>query len=281
MSLSISTNLFAINAQRNLMRSTNALGTTYKRLSSGLRINSAKDDAAGMSISTRMTAQIRGLNQAVRNANDGISMMQVAEGALDETTNALQRIRELSVEAANDTMNPTDRLALQKEIDQLLSEIDRIATQTEFNNQVLLSGGWETNKVFQVGADQNQTILVNVDRTTTTSLLSMTAVGAAGAINVSTQASANATLARLDRALDSVSDIRASLGAYQNRFEMVIANLSNVVENTSAARSRIVDADIAAESADLTRNAILQQAGTAVLAQANQQPQIALQLLGK
>ncbi|GAB0058795.1 Flagellin [Candidatus Magnetaquicoccaceae bacterium FCR-1] len=279
MSLSISTNLFAINAQRNLMRSTNALGTTYKRLSSGLRINSAKDDAAGMSISTRMTAQIRGLNQAVRNANDGISMMQVAEGALDETTNALQRIRELSVEAANDTMNPTDRLALQKEIDQLLSEIDRIATQTEFNNQVLLSGGWENNKVFQVGADQNQTILVNVDRTTTTSLLSMTAVGAAGAINVSTQASANATLARLDRALDSVSDIRASLGAYQNRFEMVIANLSNVVENTSAARSRIVDADIAAESADLTRNSILQQAGTAILAQANQQPSIALQLL--
>ncbi|GAB0058800.1 Flagellin [Candidatus Magnetaquicoccaceae bacterium FCR-1] len=279
MSFSIATNLFAINAQRNLMKSTSALGTTYQRLSSGLRINSAKDDAAGMSISTRMTAQIRGLNQAIRNANDGISMMQVAEGALDETTNALQRIRELSVEAANDTMTATDRTALQKEINQLLSEIDRIATQTEFNNQVLLSGGWENNKVFQVGADQNQTILVNVDRTTTTSLLSMTAVGAAGAINVSTQASANATLARLDRALDSVSDIRASLGAYQNRFEMVIANLSNVVENTSAARSRIMDADIAAESADLTRNSILQQAGTAILAQANQQPSIALQLL--
>ncbi|MBF0215038.1 MAG: flagellin FliC [Magnetococcales bacterium] len=281
MSLSIATNVTSLTAQRNLMRSTSALGTTFQRLSSGLRINSAKDDAAGMSISTRMTAQIRGLNQAVRNANDGISMMQVAEGALDETTNALQRIRELAVEAANDTMNSTDRAALQKEIDQLLSEIDRIATQTEFNNQVLLSGAWETSKVFQVGANQNQTIAVTVDRTTTTSLLSMTAAGVAGAINVSTQGSANATLARIDRALDSVSDIRASLGAYQNRFEMVIANLSNVSENTSAARSRIVDADIAAESADLTRNSILQQAGTAILAQANQQPQIALQLLGR
>ncbi|MBF0215108.1 MAG: flagellin FliC [Magnetococcales bacterium] len=279
MSFSIATNVTSLTAQRNLMRSTSALGTTFQRLSSGLRINSAKDDAAGMSISTRMTAQIRGLNQAVRNANDGISMMQVAEGALDETTNALQRIRELAVEAANDTMNSTDRAALQKEIDQLLSEIDRIATQTEFNNQVLLSGAWETSKVFQVGANQNQTIAVTVDRTTTTSLLSMTAAGVAGAINVSTQGSANATLARIDRALDSVSDIRASLGAYQNRFEMVIANLSNVSENTSAARSRIMDADIAAESANLTRNSILQQAGTAILAQANQQPQIALQLL--
>jgi flagellin len=281
MSLSIATNVTSLTAQRNLMRSTSALGTTFQRLSSGLRINSAKDDAAGMAISTRMTAQIRGLNQAVRNANDGISMMQVAEGALDETTNALQRIRELAVEAANDTMTSTDRAALQKEIDQLLSEIDRISTQTEFNNQVLLSGAWETSKVFQVGADPNQTIAVTVDRTTTTSLLSMTGAGVAGAINVSTQGSANATLARIDRALDSVSDIRASLGAYQNRFEMVIANLSNVSENTSAARSRIVDADIAAESADLTRNSILQQAGTAILAQANQQPQIALQLLGR
>ncbi|MBF0341492.1 MAG: flagellin FliC, partial [Magnetococcales bacterium] len=257
MSLSIYTNVASMNAQRNLERSTNALGTTFKRLSSGLRINSAKDDAAGLAISTRMTSQIRGLNQAIRNANDGISMMQVAEGALDETTNALQRIRELAVQAANDTMNPSDRMDLQKEIDQLMSEIDRISTQTQFNNQVLLSGAWETNKVFQVGANQNQTINVTVDRTTTASLLS---VGATGAVNVSTQGSANAVLGRIDRALDSVSDIRASLGAYQNRFEMVVANLSNVMENTSASRSRIMDADIAAESANLTRVSILQQA---------------------
>ncbi|MBF0341496.1 MAG: flagellin FliC [Magnetococcales bacterium] len=276
MALFIASNIMSLNAQRNLSRSTDALGTTFKRLSSGLRINGAKDDAAGLAISTRMTSQIRGLNQAARNANDGISMMQVAEGALDETTNALQRIRELAVQAANDTMNPSDRLALQKEIDQLMSEVDRISTQTQFNNQVLLSGAWETTKVFQVGANQNQTITVTVDRTTTASLLS---VGATAAINVSTQGSANAVLGRIDRALDSVSDIRASLGAYQNRFEMVIANLTNVSENTAAARSRIVDADIASESANLTRVSILQQAGTAVLAQANQQPQIALQLL--
>ncbi|MBF0180467.1 MAG: flagellin FliC [Magnetococcales bacterium] len=277
MSLSIATNLASLNAQRKLAITTNTLGTTFQRLSSGLRINSAKDDAAGLSISTRMTSQIRGINQAARNANDAISMFQVAEGALDETTNALQRIRELAVQAANDTNGSTDRLALQKEIDQLLSEIDRIAVQTEFNNQVLLSGGWETAKAFQVGPKAGQTILVSVLRATTTSLLS---VGAGAAINVSTQGSANKTIGRVDSALDSVSDIRASLGAYQNRFEAVIANLSNISENTSAARSRIVDADIAAESANLTRNAILQQAGTAILAQANQQPQIAMQLLG-
>ncbi|KWT93006.1 flagellin [Candidatus Magnetominusculus xianensis] len=229
-----------------------------------------------MTISTRMTAQIRGINQAARNANDAISMAQVAEGALDETTNALQRIRELAVQAANDTLVAVDRLAIQKEINQLLSEIDRIAVQTEFNNQVLLSGGWETAKVFHVGADAGQTILVSVMRTTTVSLVSVAAGATAG---VSTQGSANKTISRVDSALDSISDIRASLGAYQNRFEAVIANLSNVSENTSSARSRITDADIAAESAALTKNSILQQAGTAILAQANQQPQIALQLL--
>ncbi|MBF0180470.1 MAG: flagellin FliC [Magnetococcales bacterium] len=276
MSLSILTNVSALNAQRKLDFTTKALGTTFQRLSSGLRINSAKDDAAGLTIATRMTSQIRGINQAARNANDAISMAQVAEGALDETTNALQRIRELAVQAANDTNVGVDRLAIQKEIDQLLSEIDRIAVHTEFNNQVLLSGGWETPKVFQMGAKGGQTILMSVLRTTTISLLS---VGAGAAINVSTQASANKTIGRVDSALDSVSDIRASLGAFQNRFEAVIANLSNISENTSAARSRITDADIAAESAALTRNSILQQAGTAILAQANQQPQIALQLL--
>ncbi|MBF0215040.1 MAG: flagellin FliC [Magnetococcales bacterium] len=279
MALNINTNVAALNAQRKLEGTTKALSTTFQRLSSGLRINGAKDDSAGLAIATRMTAQIRGINQAARNANDAISMSQVAEGALDETTNALQRIRELAVQAANDTLVSADRAAIQKEIDQLLSEIDRIAEHTEFNNQALLSGAWETAKVFQVGADAGQTITMTVDRTTTASLLSAAAAGSPGAVNVSTQASANATIERLDRALDSVSDIRANLGAFQNRFESVIANLSNVSENTAAARSRIVDADIAAESANLTRNSILQQAGTAMLAQANQQPQIALQLL--
>ncbi|MEO5334254.1 MAG: flagellin FliC [Magnetococcus sp. YQC-5] len=276
MAFAINTNVLSLNAQRNLERTTNALGTTFKRLSSGLRINGAKDDAAGLTITNRMTSQIRGLNQAIRNSNDGISMLQVAEGALDETTNALQRMRELSVQSANDTLTTTDRLAIQKEINQLLSEIDRIASQTKFNNQILLSGGWETTKVFHVGADGGQTIAVTVDRTTTASLIG---TGVGTSLNVHLQASANNAIGRIDSALDSVSDIRASLGAYQNRFEMVIANLSNISENTSVSRSRIMDADIAAESANLTRNAILQQAGTAILAQANQQPQIAIQLL--
>ncbi|MEO5334253.1 MAG: flagellin FliC [Magnetococcus sp. YQC-5] len=276
MAFSITTNVAAMTAQRKLESTTKTLGTTFQRLSSGLRINAAKDDSAGLTIATRMTSQVRGINQAMRNANDAISMAQVAEGALDETTNALQRMRELAVQASNDTLVTTDRLAIQKEINQLLSEVDRIAGQTKFNNQILLSGGWETAKVFHVGADGGQTIAMTVDRTTTTSLIG---AAAGTSLNVHVQASANNTIGRIDSALDSVSDIRASLGAFQNRFEAVIANLGSVSENTAAARSRIMDADIAAESASLTRNAILQQAGTAMLAQANQQPQIALQLL--
>ncbi|MBF0367960.1 MAG: flagellin FliC [Magnetococcales bacterium] len=273
MAFAINTNVASLNAQRNLMKSTNALGTTFERLSSGLRINSAKDDAAGLSISTRMTAQIRGTNQAVRNANDAISLMQVAEGALDETSNALQRIRELAVQAANDTYIDSDRNDMQDEVNQLLSEIDRIATTTEFNDTLLLSGF--TGKDFHVGADAGQTIQVSIDNATTASLIS----NGGSDVIVSNQQSANATITRIDNALDSVSDIRAGLGALQNRFESTIANLTNVSENTSAARSAIMDADIAAETAALTRNSILQQAGTAILAQANQQPQLALQLL--
>ncbi|MBF0603278.1 MAG: flagellin FliC [Nitrospirae bacterium] len=279
MALAINTNIASINAQRNLLKSTNSLGKTFERLSSGLRINRAADDAAGLSISTRMTSQMRGTNQAIRNANDAISLVQVAEGALDETTNALQRIRELAVQAANDTLVSSDRTDIQDEVDQLMSEIDRIAITTEFNNQVLLSGGFETAKKFHVGPDGGQTIAMSIMRATAVSLISYTAAGA-GVVGVSTQARANLTIGRIDSALDSVSDIRSKLGAFQNRFEAVIANLSNILENTSAARSRILDADIATETANLTKNAILQQAGTAILAQANQQPQIALQLLG-
>ncbi|MBF0429203.1 MAG: flagellin FliC [Magnetococcales bacterium] len=274
MAFSIATNVMSLTAQRNLETTSNSLGNTFKRLSSGLRINSAKDDSAGLTISTRMTAQIRGINQAARNANDAISMMQVAEGALDETTNSLQRIRELTVQAANDTLVTADRTAIQKEVNQLLSEIDRIAQQTEFNNQVLLSTGWKgaNAKTFQVGADAGQIITVSVNAALATSL------GVSG-ITVTTRASASMTLGKVDSALDSISDIRANLGAFQNRFEAAIANLTNVSENTSASRSRIMDADIAMETANLTRKSILQQAGTAILAQANQQPQIALQLL--
>ncbi|MEO5327800.1 MAG: flagellin FliC [Magnetococcus sp. THC-1_WYH] len=278
MALAINTNMTSINAQRHLLKSTSELGKTFERLSSGLRINRAADDAAGLSISTRMTAQVRGTNQAVRNANDAISLVQVAEGALDETTNALQRMRELAVQAANDTLIAGDRRDLQDELEQMVSEIDRIAIDTEFNNQKLLSGGYETAKKFQVGQDAGQTIAMSIMRATAASLISYTAT--TGKVTISTQALANTAIGRIDSALDSVSDIRSKLGSFQNRFEAVIANLSSMVENTSAARSRILDADIATETANLTKNAILQQAGTAILAQANQQPQIALQLLG-
>ena len=272
MPLFINTNVASLNAQRNLNKTTTLLGKSFNRLASGLRINSAADDAAGLAISSRMTAQIKGLNQAVRNANDAISLSQVAEGALDETTNALQRMRELAVQAANDTYTSGDRSSLQEEVTQLLSEIDRIANNTEFNNLKLLTGSFQA-KQFHVGAFSGQVIQVSITSAKTSS------IGVSG-ISISTQSKANSTITAIDNAINSISDIRANLGAVQNRFESVIANLQNVVENIEAARSRILDADIANETSKLTKNAILQQAGTAVLAQANQQPHLALQLLG-
>ncbi|MBF0589259.1 MAG: flagellin FliC [Magnetococcales bacterium] len=286
MPLYINTNVASLNAQRNLMGSTNKLGSTFARLASGLRVNSAKDDAAGMAIGQRMTSQVRGLSQAVRNANDGISLGQVAEGALEETGNALQRIRELAVQAANDTNNASDRADLQEEVNVLVSEIQRISSQTEFNTQTVLDGTYKagTAAKFQIGANENQTVEVTIGAAYDSALLGTTTasggLAGAGSVVLTTQADANATISQISNALDSVADIRAKLGAMQSRFESVVANLSNVVENVSAARSRILDADVAAETATLTRNAILQQAGTAILAQANQQPQLALQLLG-
>ncbi|MBF0422913.1 MAG: flagellin FliC [Magnetococcales bacterium] len=285
MALAINTNMSALNAQRQLTKSTNALGKTFERLSSGLRINRAGDDAAGLSITTRMTAQIRGQNQAIRNTNDAISVTQVAEGALNETTNALQRIRELAVQAANDTNSSADRNNIQQEINQMVYEIQRIATQTQFNNQKVLNGSYITKK-FQVGENGGQTITMSILGASvmklgvnSTSIKLYSAPGGVAYAANKLQSLANRLIGKIDSALDSVSDIRASLGAYQNRFEAVIANLSNVVENTNAARSRILDADIAMETANLTKNSILQQAGTAVLAQANQQPAMALKLL--
>nr|AFK73935.1 flagellin protein FliC3 [Candidatus Magnetococcus massalia]CRH07694.1 Flagellin [Candidatus Magnetococcus massalia] len=274
MALYINTNVASLNAQRQLYNSTLSISKSYERLSSGLRINSAADDAAGLAISTRMTAQIRGLNQAARNANDGVSLVQVAEGALAETEAALQRIRELAVQAANETYTSSDRADLQAEVDQLLAEIDRIASDTSFNNQNLLStGGWSGD--IHVGAYSGQVIGVAIGSA------NAIALGISGA-NFSTAngTAAMSVITMMDSALDSVADIRSNLGAVQNRLEAVITNLNNVSERTSASRSRILDADIAKETATLTRNAILQQAGTSILAQANQQPQLALQLLG-
>jgi flagellin len=260
-------------AQNRLNKNTQTLQRTFQRLSSGLRINSAKDDSAGLSIGTRFSAQVRGLNQAMRNANDGISLVQVAEGALEETTAALQRIRELSVQASNDTYTSADRANLQDEVDQLVAEINRISSSTKFNGQSLLGGSF-TSKNLQVGAYSGQAINFEV----TGSALSANTIGAS--VLISNQSAANSAVTSIDNAIDSIATVRASLGALQNRFESVINNLSNQAENITAAESRIMDADIAAETAQLTRSSILQQAGTAILAQANQQPLTALSLLG-
>ena len=382
----INTNVIALNAQRNLNSSQNALATTLQRLSSGLRINSAKDDAAGLAISERMTSQIRGLNQAVRNANDGISMSQTAEGALGEIGNNLQRIRELAVQSGNASNSVSDRTALNNEVQQIKAEIDRVASTTAFNGIKLLDGTF-TNQAFQVGANVGETIsitslvnaqssslgtsttttanvtgiaataftavtdniavgdlkingvsvgaitaggtaplqgaavaaainlvsgtsnvtatadaaglvtLTNTSGGTTTVAMSGTAntartgltaattavttasvVGFAG-VNVSTTAGAQNAISSMDSALSALNAARADLGAYQNRFSSAVSNLQTTAENLSASRSRIVDTDFAAETAVLSRNQVLQQAGTAMLAQANALPQSVLALL--
>lgn len=274
MALSINTNVASLNAQRNLGASQTNLGTAMQRLSSGLRINSAKDDAAGLAISNRMTSQIRGLNQAVRNANDGISLAQTAEGALQETTSLLQRMRELAVQASNGTNTSADRTSLNAEFSQLKTEIDRISTDTSFNNQALLDGTYaSTGVAFQIGADAGQTISVTI------AAAGASALGVNG-LSISGFAGAQSAITAIDSAISSVDTSRGDLGAVQNRLESTIANLQNVSENVSAARSRILDADIAQETSSMTKYNILQQAGTSILAQANQAPQLALSLLG-
>ncbi len=265
----INTNVMSLNAQRNLSSSQGDLATSIQRLSSGLRINSARDDAAGLAISDRMTAQIRGLNQAVRNANDGISLAQTAEGALQEVTNNLQRIRELAVQAANGSNSTSDLDALQAEVQQRLDEIDDIAANTEFNGETLLDAANMFS--FQVGANAGQTLTITTAAMDTVTL-------AVDTIDVT--AAAGAAITAVDTALDTVNSTRGDLGAVQNRLESKIASLQTTSENLSAARSRIRDADFAAETAALTRAQILQQAGTAMLAQANVAPQNVLSLLG-
>jgi flagellin len=272
MSLYVNTNVSALNAQRQLFDVTNSLNTSFQRLSSGFRINSAADDAAGLQITDRMTSQVQGLNQAVRNANDAISLSQTAEGALQETTTALQRIRQLAVQAQNGINSSADKLALQKEVSALKAEISRIGANTEFNGIGILSGSFSAK--FLVGANSGQTISVNLSRTGGYGASGLSV----GSLNVSTDASG--ALTAIDNAISTIGGIRADLGALTNRFQSTIRNLSNVAENVSAARSRIKDTDFAAETANLTRNQIIQQASTTVLSQANQRPQAALQLLG-
>ena len=304
MALYVNTNVSSLNAQRQLMNSGNSLDTSFKRLSSGLRINSAADDAAGLQISDRLTSQINGLNQGNRNANDGISLAQTAEGALDEVTSMLQRMRTLAQQSANGSNTDEDRAAIQDEVDSLTKEINRVAADTTFGGQNLLDGTYDAN--FQVGADAVQTIsfsMKTVGATTNSvaanngftlsglaSVASITGSGistntfstnfAASTISVTSQANAQLTMAGMDSLIAVVDKKRAELGAVQNRFQSTIRNQANISENLSAAQSRIKDTDFATETANLTKMQILQQASQTILSQANQRPQAALSLLG-
>jgi flagellin len=278
MSIFVNTNVSALNAQRQLFNSSSALDKSYERLSSGLRINSAADDAAGLQISQRLTSQIDGIGQAVRNANDGISLSQTAEGALGETTNGLQRIRQLAIQSQNGINSAADRNAINGEVSALKNEISRIATDTQYNGQDLFDGAYSAR--FLVGANSGQNISVNLSAgSIATAGFSATGLGLA-ALSVSTAASASAAVATIDAALSAIGEVRADLGSVENRFQSSIRNLSNVNENLSSARSRILDTDFAAETANLTKNQILQQASIAVLSQAASRPQTALSLLG-
>jgi flagellin len=286
MALYVNTNTSSLNAQNNLMKSGSTLDTAYQRLSSGLRINSAADDAAGLQISNRLTSQINGLNQAVRNANDGISLAQTAEGALDETTSMLQRMRTLAVQSANGSNTDEDRVALQQEIAQLGEEINRVASDTTFGGQNLLDGSY--SGTFQVGADANQTISFSLSSSNSLgtagagfTVSGMNSAGlAATGLSISSSDNAQSMISIIDGMIAAVDSKRAELGAVQNRFSSTINNLSNISENVSAARSRIRDTDFAQETAALTSAQILQQASSSILAQANQRPQTALSLLG-
>lgn len=284
MSLIINTNVASLNAQRNLQKSQSDLAVSLQRLSSGLRINSAKDDAAGMYIVENMTADIRGLDQAVRNASDGISLGQTAEGALGQIASNLQRIRELAVQAASDGVSNEQRAGIQKEVDQLTQEISRIVLTTEYNGTKLLSGTATTLK-FQVGQDADASHQVSVstvklDVAGSAGLYAFASgLAATGVVDVTSSGSASGALTNLDADITTISNNRATFGAVQNRFEAVIANLRNYSENLQASRSRIQDADFAAETARMTRAQILQQAGVSMVAQANALPQTALALL--
>ena len=273
--ISVNTNVSSLNAQRNLSQSGSDLATSMERLSSGMRINSAKDDAAGLQISNRLTSQINGLGVAQRNANDGISMAQTAEGALNETTNILQRMRELALQSANGSNSDDDRASLQKEVVALQTEITRISDTTSFGGQKLLDGtlGASGQVDFQVGSNANEIISFTLDD------IDATALSVDGS-TVATAADAQTAIGAIDAAIKIVDDKRADLGAVQNRFDHTISNLANIQENVSASRSRIQDTDFATETAEMTKNQILQQAGTSILSQANQLPQAALSLLG-
>jgi flagellin len=277
----INTNLTSLNAQRNLNASQMSLSTAMQRLSSGLRVNSAKDDAAGLAIAERMNTQVRGMAVAMRNANDGISMSQVAEGALSKVGDALQRMRELALQARNATNSESDKESLYKEFFELQKEITRVIGGTTFNGKTIL-GAEATTFTFQIGANTTSDDVVTVDFENLSVNTEIAAVmDPSASIGSGIDASAIASvILSIDDALNTINDTRATFGATQSRFEAIISNLQVAVENQSAARSRIMDADFAAETANLSRAQILQQAGNAMVAQANQLPQQVLRLLG-
>jgi flagellin len=281
----INTNVKSLVAQNAATVNNRSLSKAMEQLSTGKRINTAADDAAGLAISNKMTAQVRGLNQAVRNANDSISMIQTAEGATQEITNMLQRMRELAVQSANDTNTDTDRGSLDAEFEQLSEEINRIAESTQFNTKNVLagtSGGSTQTMTFHVGANASQTIEVNFLNMTTASGATLSSVAWAsgtGSFNIATQSDANSAITTIDEAIAAVDEFRADLGAKVNRLTYAADNLTNVSQNTSASRSRILDADYAQATTELARTQIIQQAATAMLAQANQAPQSVLSLL--
>jgi flagellin len=275
MGLRVNTNIASINAQRNLSSVTDRLGGNYRRLSTGLRISTAADDAAGLAISERLRAQVRSLDQAKRNANDGISFVQTAEGALNEVSSILVRLRELAIQSANGSVSNQDKETLDEEFQSLISEVNRIGQSTEFNGIKLLDGS-SSSVSFQVGFGTNASIdqlQISLKSTLSTSL-SLTS------LDIGSGGSTSTAISNIDAAINSISSLRGSLGAAQNRLGSTINNLAIQVENLSAAESRIRDVDVAYETAQLTRNNILQSASISVLAQANSQPQSALQLLG-
>ena len=270
----INTNVQSLNAQRNLAQSAGSLSTSMQRLSSGLRVNTAKDDAAGLAIAERMNAQVKGMNVAIRNANDGISLAQTAEGALGKIGDALQRMRELAVQSANGSNSDDDRANLDEEYQELAAEVTRVLTGTKFNGTNLLNTS--ASLTFQVGADNVTTDQIDIDTTDLTAGSGVTAV-VGGAI--ATSSGALAAMDDLDNAIDEITTARATFGAKQNRFDSVIASLQISSENLAASRGRIMDANFAVETSNLSRGQILQQAGTAMVAQANQLPQGVLSLL--
>ena len=283
----INTNIAALNSHRMLERSSMASARNLEKLSSGTKINRASDDAAGLAISEKMNAQIRGLKMASRNSLDGISLIQTAEGALNEVHAMLQRMRELAVQAANDTNQNVDRDAIADEIDQLIQEIDRIGNNTEFNGINLFNGNLSITStavpftgmqvLIQNGANASQMVGIELYQMNAEKL-NLTS-GTTILIEVNSNSTANAAITTLESAISKISEQRSKLGAYQNRLEKTIANLDNIAENLTGARSRILDTDMALEMSEFTKFNILQQAGTAMLSQANQQPQMMLKLL--